>query len=182
MIAPAAALGANVLGNMVAAPLLPTRPDRSAPLAGVISGDSTLWQDYGWASSETPGPQVTVLGTVQQPARPPVQPARGEPVPIEHPNAKPQELRPDGQQAGAGRVYDQTVILPTEPEKDNGDKQPSSTNAPPPVEDTSAMNQSMLVGAVAGALVAKQTGYNWLLGGAAGALVGHWYALPKAGA
>lgn len=174
MIGAGAAVGANVLGNMVAAPLLP-KPQPLGPLpAGVTAGDATRWQDYGWQSSQTPGPQVTPLGTVVGPKRPPVEPARGEPVPV--PQAAPRELQPNGQRQGEGKVYDQTVILPTEPERDSSDKQPTATPPKPPVHDSSAMNQSMIIGAVAGALVAKSQGYHVLLGAGAGALVGHFYA------
>lgn len=174
MIGYGAAVGANVLGNMVAAPLLPRPPVSDVPPAGVTAGDATRWQDYGWQSSQTPGPQVTLLGTVQQPKRPPVELARGEPVPV--PAAAPREVEPNGRPAGDGKVYGQTVILPTEPEQDNSDKQPSAGEPKPPVKDDSAMNRSMLIGAVAGAVVAKSGGYHVLLGAAAGALVGHFYA------
>lgn len=174
MIGVGAAMGANVLGNMVTAPLLPRPPAADSPPAGVTAGDATRWQDYGWQSSQTAGPQVTLMGTVQQPKRPPVELARGEPVPV--PAAAPREVEPNGRLAGDGKVYGQTVILPTEPERDGSDKQPTATPPKPPVHDSSAMNQSMLIGAVAGALVAKSQGYHVLLGAGAGALVGHFYA------
>lgn len=174
MIGVGAAMGANVLGNMVTAPLLPQRPSANAELpAGVNTGDASRWQDYGWQSSQTAGPQVSVLGAVVEPKRPPVVPPRGEPVPV--PNAAPREVAPNGREAGSGKDYSQTVILATEPEKKAEDKQPAAPKPTPQVHDSSAMNASMLIGAVAGAVVAKSGGYHVLLGAAAGALAGHFY-------
>ena len=166
----AATVSANVLGNMVAAPLLPNgrNTQLSTPVAGVTAGDYTAWQDYGWQSSEVPGAQVTLQGQTVLDTQRKVQASRFERVPVE----------------GRPKVYSQTVdlepqspILPTEPEQSAAEKlPPPAQEETPAAEDKSHMNTSMLVGAVAGAIVAQSTGYHLVLGAAAGALVGHFYA------
>lgn len=171
-------IGANVLGNMVTAPLV-NNAKVATSIAGLTASDQTQWQDYGWQSSGVQGAQVTlegktVNGVVQQtPA------VRGEPVPVIHQDSG------DVMSQGSGvapndcncQAPRKDPILPTEPQQTRDQKTDAPPSPPPPpVEDAAGMNWAMLVGAAAGAAVAKSAGYNLVVGAAAGALVGHFYA------
>lgn len=157
-----AAIGANVAGNIVAAPLVNglAAAQSSVP---VVQPEPVA---YGYASSAATGILIGLNGKTTLVPGSRVQPARGESVPAE-PGALPYVSFASGigplSNAAAAEdpaAKDKSVEVKVEAESD----------------EKPDMDQSMLIGAVAGAVAAKLGGFNLALGAVGGAVVGHLYA------
>jgi len=157
-----AMIGANVAGNIIAAPLVNGLAAAQSPVP-VLPPEPVK---YGYESSNAGGLYIGVDGKTKFLPSDGIQPIKGEPV----------------QAAGIGDpVLTLTTSNPLTPavkaaDPAAADQPPKTTGEQQEQEQGADMNQSMLVGAVAGAIVAKYSGFHVLLGAGAGALVGHFYA------
>ncbi len=155
-----AAIGANVAGNIVAAPLVNglVAAQSSVP---VVQPEPVA---YGYASSNAGGVLIGLNGKTTLVSGPRVQPARGESVPAE-PSALPYVpfAKGIGPLANAEAAEDPAAENKSVKVEAESDEKPD-------------MNQSMLIGAVAGAVAARLGGFNLALGAVGGAVVGHLYA------
>ena len=160
-----AAIGANLAGNLIAAPILN---------GGLAAGQSPVPVlppepvQYGYASSNVGGVLIGANGKTTYVPTNKIQPIKGEAVYA-------------STSSGAGLPSLSLITSnPLTPAVKAAD--PSATveqkaeSEQPEAYDEHAMNQAMLIGAVAGAVVAKLHGFHVLLGAGAGALVGHFYA------
>lgn len=152
-------IGANVAGNIIAAPLVNGLAAAQSPVP-VLPPEPV---PYAYESSNAGGVYIGVDGKTKFLSSNSVQPIRGEPV----------------QAAGVGYpVLTLTTSNPLTPAVEAAD--PAAANQTPKTtgeqQYSPDMNEAMLLGAVAGAVVAKYSGFHVLLGAGAGALVGHFYA------
>jgi hypothetical protein len=157
------AIGANVAGNLIAAPILNGGLAAGQSPVPVLTPEPVA---YGYASSGAGGVLIGLNGKTTLVSGPKVQPARGESVPAE-PNSLvyfsfAKGIGPLANAAAAEDPAAKDKLVKVEV-KAKSDEKPD-------------MNQSMLIGAVAGAVAAKLGGFHVLLGAGAGALVGHLYA------
>lgn len=154
-----AMVGANVAGNLIAAPLVNGLAAAQSPVP-VLPPEPV---QYGYESSNAGGLYIGVDGTTKFLPSEGIQPIKGEPV----------------QAAGVGYpVLTLTNSNPLTPAVEAADPNAADQSGKVEAEQQYSpdMNQAMLVGAVAGAIVAKYSGFHVLLGAGAGALVGHFYA------
>jgi len=156
------AIGANIAGNLVAAPLVNGLAAAQSPVP-VVQPEPVA---YGYASSNAGGVLIGLNGKTALVSGPRVQPARGEPVPAE-PSALPYVsfaggIGPLSNAAAAEDPAAKDELVKVEVEAES-DEKPD-------------MNQSMLIGAVAGAVAAKLGGFSLALGAVGGAVIGHFYA------
>lgn len=154
-------IGANVAGNIIAAPMVNGLAAAQSPVP-VLPPEPVK---YGYESSNAGGVYIGVEGKTKFFPSDGIQPIKGEPV----------------QAAGVGYpVLTLTTSNPLTPAVKAAD--PAAADQTPKTisehqeQESPDMNQSMLLGAVAGAIVAKYSGFHLLLGAGAGALVGHFYA------
>lgn len=153
-------IGANVAGNLITAPLVNGLAAAQSPVP-VLPPEPV---PYAYESSNAGGVYIGVDGKTKFLPSNGIQPIKGEPV----------------QAAGVGYpVLTLTTNNPLTPAVEAAD--PAAADQTPKTtgeqqEQGADMNQSMLLGAVAGAIVAKYSGFHVLLGAGAGALVGHFYA------
>jgi hypothetical protein len=154
-------IGANVAGNIIAAPLVNGLAASQSPVP-VLPPEPV---PYAYESSNAGGVYIGVDGKTKFLPSNPLQPIKGEPV----------------YAAGSGSFLPTLTLTTSNP------LTPAVEAADPNAADQSGkveaeqqyspdMNQAMLLGAVAGAIVAKYSGFHVLLGAGAGALVGHFYA------
>lgn len=161
------AIAANVVGNMVSQPLLGSNASIGSATIGAELRSAGGPISEGYASSAINGILIgidgkTVLIDNQQtaPESNGVVPASGTYSP----------MIPSFLSNKLGGSNSQSDVTP------NGKPPEAPQVEMPPAYSAPDMQGSMLIGAVAGAIVAKQAGYSWLIGALGGALVGHVYA------
>lgn len=161
-----AVVGANVAGNLIAAPLVNGLAAAQSPVL-VLPPEPVA---SGYASSNAGGGvYITANGKTTFIPDNKVQPIKGEPVYAASPLLPQLTLTTSNPLTPALKAADPAAA----------DQTPKTTSEQQEQEKSADMNQAMLLGAVAGAVAAKLGGFHLLLGAGAGAFVGHLYAGGK---